>query len=210
MEFHEIKPAESGRILVLLAAREGEILAFDLIRQTGRFVVAEGEVHPFREAFEDADDHRRRRTQAGTGRRVVVRCNPEGSGDGSIIPDDPLIDTTDEVRSRVERPVQWAVEMRLTIVRIDPYPTPFLRFNRAVSGQVDGGIEDLSPVQVTVGRDVAPPSCEPQPQRRFASDNHNYTCTNRTNLAIFVEIINDERRSAILYRNGNHPAVPGL
>ena len=172
MEFHEVEPAESGRILVLLAAGEGEVLPLDFVRETGRFVVSQGQVHPFGEALEDTNDHGGGRTQAGSGRCVVVGRDPESPRDGPEILHDTLVNAPDEVRGRRKRRVQRAFHVRVAIVGIDPDRLPRLRLDGAVGGKVDGGVEDLPPVQVAVRRDVAASSGEAEPERRFAADNH--------------------------------------
>ena len=172
MEFHEIESAESGGILVLLTAGKFKVLPFDFIRQTGDFVVSEGQIHPFSETLEDANHHRGGSTETGTGGRVVVGRDGESARNGTEIPDDTRIDAPDQVRSTLQRIPERATQMRAGIIGIDPDPLPFLRFDGAVGGEVDGCIEDQAAVQVTVGRDIAPSTGEAEPQGCFAADDH--------------------------------------
>ena len=77
VEGHEVEAAECSRVLVLFAACECEVDAFDLIGGMGKGVGVYRPFKPLQEAFEDGHHHGGGGAKAGPGGSVVPGVDAE-------------------------------------------------------------------------------------------------------------------------------------
>ena len=213
-EFDVVQPAEGGGVVILAAAGETEVDPFDLERQARHVIGAERKLKRAPERFDEGDDQRRGRAEAGAGRNVDRRRHRDRQPDPAAealhharidgaVQHQPLADG--QVRIGIER-------FLLADIR-----RPENDLVAAVAGgdmrigeAVDGRVQDGAAVLVAVGRKIRPAAGQPQPERSARPNVEHFPA--RQNGGSPVSFSGGRRLAGVeqrrQYRPGRRPGEP--
>ncbi len=80
VQLDEVEAAEHGRVLILAAAANAQLLAFDRVRHLGQLVVGHGDAGELLQHPDQHDHHRRGGSEPGARRRVRMQQQVEAAG----------------------------------------------------------------------------------------------------------------------------------
>ncbi|MDZ7782399.1 MAG: hypothetical protein U5K56_05470 [Halioglobus sp.] len=177
MKFHEVDPAEGGRVLVLGPAAQSDILTLDLKRQVSDIVLTQRQAQQFRIRGQNRNDHRRRRPQTGTRRRIRPCRDFQRQGLATIeIPHHAVVDTLVQIQQTVViiGGRCGPTENFLPVIGLETHALLLPRLDGAEGTEADGRIQYRSSIEVAIGGHITATPGEPQPQGRFGSNAHDY------------------------------------
>ena len=163
-ELDEVEAAEDGRVLVLGAALEAEVLALDGEGEAGDLVVGQRHLHVRGEQADEGDDDGRGGAEARSGRRRRVQEEVES---GARVGGDLL----DRGLDQVERVAVGAGFLerhrgdRVEVQRLDLDLAILARPQAAVGVAVDRRAQHQAALLLGVGRHVSAAAGEADPER---------------------------------------------
>ena len=171
-ELDKVKAPKGRRVLILLAAFEPQVHAFDLVGQVGDLVVGERQVQPAMEQADERYYQRGRGAEARSRRRVAVQKEIEALVPALLVQAMDHGFDQEELVIVVEGLVHAVLGDNVIVERGDGDLRILSGAHRSVGVLVDGGAQHDAPLLRDVGLNVGAASGKADPQRRFAPNDH--------------------------------------
>ncbi len=173
LEFDEVEPAERSRVLVLLAAAQGQIDPFDVEGEPGDLVFAERRADHLAQGLHHGDHEGGRGAETRAQGAVHVGADRQRNAPAAVeLLHHPPVDAAVQPQTLVQGDAAGRIEFvgAAEIGCLEVHEAVVTQGHRGQGVAVDGHVEHAAAVGVGIGRNVGAPAGQPQAQRRARPD----------------------------------------